>query len=603
MTESSGFEGLSGQEILDKIEKEGVEDQLYVPGDDFHFCFEGSDAFKIAKAAFQSENNDVKVKEMDYEIALFDFIIDSPMGGSNNRFNPMCVSPDGSKCYPDITGISIETIDYYKNRAEQTKNHILRKRYSDFIWEVDKDHKYARLAIESYLISVNNYFSQKSFYQVADSLARGLQIALALNDTNLIATCVRRHLEYLDKYKSDNNFSELDSILHSLFQCNKLNGYVSFDEINLYFDLAIEGIKYDVVGKNTLIDIRAKFNKIFGNRDAIGDLEREKAESYVAEADRRKNSAFIQSIYLDKAIKQYYKINKRFGVDYTDKIDALKKRIKETNRKIPNEAQTIHVEAKIPNSLIVELLDEFKEIDLNSCLKKIGLSNDIVTPYDYALSCERENMKITPLQFMINTSKLSHDNIISETSSVEENIEKSAKEFIRWSGISMVSNYYNIVFNMLTQHKGLNANSLANYIYDSALVQDNRKPVLEKALERHFAEDYVSSVHILVFQIEGILRDILEKLNRPTTTIKHDATMESSLDAILRDCAMREFLTEDFALFLQIMLSDPEYLNLRNEIAHGLYKYESYTKSISELLIVILLRLKICYRDKFVSEK
>jgi len=251
-------------------------------------------------------------------------------------------------------------------------------------------------------------------------------------------------------------------------------------------------------------------------------------------------------------------------------------------------------------------IDEFKKDDLDSCLYRLGTCNDIVISYDYALDVIKDEANNTPMQFLINNFKLRHDNIVSETSLQEENKEKAAKDFIRSNTFFILDCCYMHVFNMLIQDKNLNAESIASYIFNSALVNDDRKPLLEKAFERYFTEDHVCSVHILVFQIEGILRDILEKLDRPTTTIKRDSTMESSLDSILRNSPMREFLTEDFAMFLQIMLSDPEYLNLRNEIAHGLYKYKSYTKPTSELLIIILLRLKVCYRDKFdnfVSEK
>jgi len=352
MAESSGYEGLSGQEILDKIEREGVEKFEPLLGDYGVFINIDLDIFKIAQELFKSKGNEDKVKEMEYEINLFDFMLKDPNDGNNTkRFMPKIVLTNG-ECYPDEKKITDEAKQYYKLRGEQTKNHFLRLRYCDFTWEYLKEYSHAQMAIESYLLVVEQYFKAGVFLKVADSLARSLQIALMSKDTNLIATCVQKHLEYLDKYKCNNNISYLDSILHSLFQCKKLDEYVSFKEIDPYFDLAIEGVRYSVVHKNGLIELRIVFNKMFGNKNAIGDLERKKAESFIAEADRRKDSAFIQSIFLDKAIKQYFKINKRYGVDYTDKIDALKIRIKETNRKIHDEAHAFHGEVQIPNELI-----------------------------------------------------------------------------------------------------------------------------------------------------------------------------------------------------------------------------------------------------------
>lgn len=42
--------------------------------------------------------------------------------------------------YPDLEKhFPKESIEYYKNRANDTNNPILKARYSDIIWELDKE--------------------------------------------------------------------------------------------------------------------------------------------------------------------------------------------------------------------------------------------------------------------------------------------------------------------------------------------------------------------------------------------------------------------------------------------------------------------------------
>jgi len=66
-------------------------------------------------------------------------------------------------------------------------------------------------------------------------------------------------------------------------------------------------------------------------------------------------------------------------------------------------------------------------------------------------------------------------------------------------------------------------------------------------------EEYVAAIHILVFQIEGILRDLLGKLGLPTFSYRRNKMREGVLSGILVSLSQIEEMDKDFLKFIEII--------------------------------------------------
>ena len=104
-------------------------------------------------------------------------------------------------------------------------------------------------------------------------------------------------------------------------------------------------------------------------------------------------------------------------------------------------------------------------------------------------------------------------------------------------------------------------------------------------------KEYVAAIHILVFQIEGVLRDLLGKLGLSTFSYRNNEMRERMLSDILATLSQIEGIDKDFLKFIEIFLSDIRGDNYRNEIAHGLLSLEDFTKENVQLLLLILIQL------------
>lgn len=123
-------------------------------------------------------------------------------------------------------------------------------------------------------------------------------------------------------------------------------------------------------------------------------------------------------------------------------------------------------------------------------------------------------------------------------------------------------------------------------------IDDDRLTLLGGGFERFLAEDYVSALHILLPQFEGLLRDQLCKFGVPTTVYQREAARTD--DATLGDLlwsqvadgqSVEELLGTDVWHLFRATLVDPVGWNLRNRVAHGLMKAAECRPDVTGLVI------------------
>jgi hypothetical protein len=83
--------------------------------------------------------------------------------------------------------------------------------------------------------------------------------------------------------------------------------------------------------------------------------------------------------------------------------------------------------------------------------------------------------------------------------------------------------------------KGLTADRFAEHLSGGDLISEERPWLIRHGLERYFAEDVVSAIHILALQVEGIVRDAAEILGLPTTSKVGSRHQARRLDSFLQD--------------------------------------------------------------------
>lgn len=171
------------------------------------FRWNRSNIYKVAFEKYEKIGEKDKAEDLRKEILIFDL---STRNTPKKRFDSMMsgTTDNGEEWkYPDLEKhFPKEAIEYYKNRANVTNNPILKARYSDVIWELDRDVDYARLAVSAYLDCCPIYFTNEWDHELADSLGRAIAIASMIKDQSLIDKSLKKHYEFIKQLVEKRRF-------------------------------------------------------------------------------------------------------------------------------------------------------------------------------------------------------------------------------------------------------------------------------------------------------------------------------------------------------------------------------------------------------------
>jgi hypothetical protein len=128
----------------------------------------------------------------------------------------------------------------------------------------------------------------------------------------------------------------------------------------------------------------------------------------------------------------------------------------------------------------------------------------------------------------------------------------------------------------------------ADFISESPVFLEDRLLLITRGIEAHMRGDYVQSIHVLVPQIERALVGLVFMLGGAATKphrTGRGVVQSKSLNDALADEATRNVLGPDLTMYLSATLSHPKGHNIRNEVCHGLWGPEAFTKQASERVL------------------
>jgi hypothetical protein len=163
------------------------------------------------------------------------------------------------------------------------------------------------------------------------------------------------------------------------------------------------------------------------------------------------------------------------------------------------------------------------------------------------------------------------------------------------------------VFEQLVQEKGLNSETVMEFIREGAVFKHMETSLIKCGIEHYFKGDYSAAIHLLYPQVEAAFRTLLWLFGGATTTSPRKSSYEDpvliamSFESILKDERLQR-LPDDMLAPLRTVFTDPNGLNLRNNLAHGLLPVESCTRDTAELIVQVLLLLASSIKEATTEE-
>lgn len=506
-----------------------------------------------------------------------------------------------------ITTICLEKneIEYLKERLELTKNTWLKSRYSHLLWQEIKHHKYAEIAIDNYIATINRiksdearelpiilsailYISNRTKKKI--NLAKELTITL-INDLpnwikpnilnsilennilskeelNNIAKKVPNWIEDKNPVSYFSNKQKIESgiKLYKLLGL-KLNNLYELLAINENLILEQHQEDTDFV-KYTTIGSKAKYLRLAGKLD--------EAEENLKEYNRLKQKVKLGNVSWQLGEKETEMLNNYLNM----KSDVILKMPTEGILAFFSMDEDILVDpienVKVAKNNIknsVHNLFNLSVFDINSNFKNLNdsekIDKEIIQNYTLSHEVKCSSLFFKVLVEGILTGKLNYYKIY-------DFFEKHT-----WYGTkfkrAMTENEIDQDSNWITMFAP-GIHNLFSQFELSVLMNTNK------------INNFILAIDSLTLKFEGALRDFIRLCRGNTSTSKNGEIKEQLLEELLENQTTKKYFSnKDIELFKYTFTRKGK--NLRNNIAHSFLEFSDYNLQTVTLVFFCILRL------------
>ena len=509
----------------------------------------------------------------------------------NDPFRPMLVMEGKRSAIPE--DFEQDIVEFFAQIVDGIDDPWLQARISDLVWLVKRprDPKFALVAIDSYRkIPLDTETWIRDGRECWERAIR-LGIMLAKGASDRSREIEEALFSTLKSTQPEDGFLALwfaDLMMEAGLGRSKQAEIVKkLEELAIYFDDAGE-----LHRAREYCYAAAKWYRKLGDNHKVAEMTVRLAEAWVKEAIARMSSDtpshMVGAMFLENAIHAYRRIPRKIRADFKvdERIQELYRKKREAGEKSLDEMGVI----SSPSIDITKLVENAKKAVSGKQLPDALAAFADIYPgirVDKLRSSAIDLLRNYPLQTLFPTTVISRDGrvIAKLPASGSSGKDDSDDDPIIWA--EMVK-YYGIEISLLVQgtirpaletllleHR-LTERDLVAVSARSPVVPHGREGIVGKGLFAGFERDFVTATHLLVPQIEHMVRWQLKARNVKTTVLDANGIEnEIGLSSLLDLSEVNDIFGKDLAFELKALFADPFGPNLRNEVAHGLLEYDA----------------------------
>lgn len=533
-------------------------------------------------------------KELIWEHEVFRFMTNTRYGKPepNRRFYPLLSgTTEGGDSLesPDIKIFNEDSVEYLKRRVSATKNPVLKARYADMIWDLTKEPEYGGIAVHSYLAVAEHYYKNTWYFRLQDALDRCVYLGMIkVVDESTSRTIKESLLSFLKRMVEGESFRFCGRLVDTF--CALKKDFLTGDDYDTVRKIVEKCITYsrdarDFHLERSFLGRLATLSKRFSDGKLAQEAREAEAASCLKEAESRhksKNYLAAAAIYKE-ALDRYTKLGD------SSMISTLKKKLQDVNRKVEEQLKTISAEVEVPEDDMKKIIDHFVATEtIEESLRRLAASDYLVPSYRSAMDLTKQMEKDTPLQFMVSRTVMDEKGHLvgEELSPFDHMLTQNITIYVGVASIILDQ-----MFAAMKKEKGMTPNDLTEWFKKWGLVADANLGIMEHGFEEYFAGDYTSAIHILIPQLEAVLRRFFHLAGIQVTSLCRGGTRETGLTELLQKEEVKTVLGEDLWWYYHLVLVSPVGRNLRNRVAHGLLTPKECSFANTNLVLHLFLVL------------
>lgn len=541
-------------------------------GDDHHSMWHAlSEAARIA-----IENGEISQGKVLWLLADACSMILNP-GSANEPFKPMMVTQSGRSSLPE--DFQEQDIDLLAQISEEVSNPWLQARLADLAWllKSPRSPKHALLAIDAYRkipLEAKTWRQEgQDCWERAIKLSRTLRAGAGERIQEIEASIISA----FDAANENDGFFALG--LSDLLLANGLgkDQRIAIAEKLQSLAQIIEGLGEPQRARE-FFGAASKWFKRAGNEVKAAEMTVYVAEAWVQEAVAQ-SSQMVAAGFYENAIQTYRTVPRaeRARHKVEERLVELHTHLSQAGQRSLDEMGVITSPTYDITEIIQGARDAVKGKNATDAL--LSLANIHIGAQVARMRKQAEEiLRAHPLQTLFSATYYSRDGrVIAKRPGLDPNNEYATNvwaEMIRNFGIEASLAVQGKIWPALEvvalEHR-IRERDFISLASRSPIVPRGRARLFGKALFSGYERDFAEALHLLVPQIEHMVRSHLKAAGVRTTVLDSNGIEnETGLSALMEIPEVGRVFGDDIAFELKALFCDPLGANLRNELAHGL---------------------------------
>ena len=521
----------------------------------------------------------------------------SPRGGFQrhwkSHYQPLTISGDNEPLVvrPALSDLGEAALDQWAETLSVVRSPFLKARYADLLWDLthviaparQRDFRAGQIAVDAYVEGAT-VEGQHSDIAGVLPLERAFQIATTMNDGDRIE-------RVFDELFERGDMAPLQHMGIWVMVSRCLLGHRKRtrkreDQLIVYLERRLQQANDEVNGHASDAALSGLLDLYKGEPYREARLRAVHLHKSTWEAQAKASSAGVAISWLSSVVTTL----EREGLH--EEAERLRIEIEGLGQKALDEMHTVHAETSIPREELEAQLERLIAVD-HPFLALFRLAKNLSPRCDTLRAQAIEHDKTFVYRRLMHRVIIGRDGLPKATIGSSEDdmpgvmVEEAMHEML------LSPSLFHMGYVRSKERFAFTPGDLMETIRASFFCSEETAQPLLEGLRAYDDGDYTKAIHVLIPQIEAMLREVLRFLGIPIRKSRRESGMYElkNMNDVLSEQRVEDLLEEDLLFFLNIVFIDKRGWNLRNEFAHGALPASAFNVNTASAVVMALIQL------------